>query len=286
MYVGVMEVPAAQHRWWGKLEFNPARVVDPDGHGVLPTEHCVDVLAAALDRAEELVRPACALGEARVKRLDVTRDFHGVSDVGSLLAGLRAVPRPWVKKTTLHSSRGRNAPETLDVEGGKAGQVRLYDKFTETDGAVPEGTLRWECEARAGWLKRYGDIVRVDDITVERVATLAENRWGWSGMGHEVMGNVEAVARVWAIEEVPLGPGGSLVPFTEAQRNSFLGWLLAASCGRDGTSSKATRAKYRRLARELGIVISPEMFDAENGGFTAQLDFDSGRELVRARSTA
>jgi hypothetical protein len=285
VYVGVLEVPNSAVRWWGKVEANPARMAEPSGHGLAPIELLRPCLADATQLARHLVEPGCLMGEAHLKRLDVARDFVGVLDIPALLVGLQAVPRPWAGRTGSFRNGSKNGTQTLDVGSG-AGRVRLYDKHAETKGAVSEGTLRWECEARAGWLKRYAQLATVADVNRERVEVLAQDRWEWSGMGHEVMGNAEAVARVWATKEVPLGAGGALVPFTEALRNSFLGWLLAASCGRDGTSSKATRAKYRRLARELGIVISPEMFEAEKAGFTLQLDFESGTQLVKAKSAA
>jgi hypothetical protein len=284
MYVGLKEVPDSPARWWGKLELNPSRVVDPDGYSLATIDQLGPILATAWSASAELLAPACSLDEAKVRRLDVARDFTGVFDIPSLLAGLQNVPRPWAGRTGVFRGGSTNGPETLDV-GGNSGHVKLYNKYAETRGGVPEGTLRWECEARKGWLGRYGEIATMADINRRSIELLAANRWEWSGMGHEVMGNPEAVARIWSTEWVPLGPGGDYVRFTEAQRCSFLGWLLAACYGRDGTSSKATKAKYRRLARELGIAIAPTTF-GEGAGFSARLDFESGRQVLRAQPVA
>jgi hypothetical protein len=269
VYVGakVLEFPDGTRRPFGKVELNPARVGDPEGVGLLPVSELRGRLAPVFELVTaEYVTPDCSLDEAGVRRLDVARDFSGVNDVPALLAGLANVHRPWSRKNNLYNDGTRNGAQTLLV-GSRAGSVRLYDKWAETCGRAPEGVLRWEVEGRAAWSSQYGSIEMLCDVDDSSVQTLAENRWRWSGMGSEVMTRNEVVARVRAAGLSP------------ALRRSFLGWLMETASGYDAAVSKEAAAKYRRLARDLGVTLGPE---ALAGALVGRLDWDEGTVVLRA----
>jgi len=262
-----LEMPNGDRPWWAKVEGNPSRVGDPEGHGLCPVEELRSRLAPVLELVtSEYVTPDCAPNDMRVKRLDVARDFGGVRDVPALLVGLARVHRPWSRKNNLYNDGTRHGAQTLMVGSG-AGIVRLYDKHAETCGVVGEGVLRWETEARGGWLGQYGSIERFGDINSETVDTLAINRWEWSSMGTEVSTRNEVVARVAASG------------LSTATQRAFLGWMWQTSCGFDATLSDTTAAKYRKLARTLGITLGPEALD---GAVVGRLDWEEGTVMLRA----
>jgi len=154
--------------------------------------------------------------------------------------------------------------------GSGAGVVRLYDKWAESDGAAPAGTLRWEAECRTGWTQNYGSIAKVSDLrSPERASALAENRWEWSAMG------VEVSARSRVIEKVQRS---GLSP---AKQRGFLGWLVMQSEGIASPMGFETSAEYSRLARQLGVSIGSDAAE-ETTGFVGRLDWETGREVLRA----
>jgi hypothetical protein len=271
VFVGVANIPATGEVW-GKVEFNPSRVVDPEGVGLAPVIELPTVARRVWKAAQELVTPGVGIGDARVKRLDVARDFD-VEQTGFFIRGLGPIPRPWARRSFVYNDPGRGLAETLFVGSG-AGGVRLYDKHREAPEKAPEGRLRWEVEARDRWCSNLAGIDRLSDVSADAVAALAANRWEWSGMGVEVA----AIERV-----VELVVVSGLSP---AKQRGFLGHLMLMSMGRAPKLSNDTAALYNRLIRRLGVVMGPGLFD--QGGdvirLGARLDWDSGREVVELRA--
>ena len=122
-------------------------------------------------------------------RLDVARDFVDVDSPTVTLEALVGMPRKWARTGVLHFDPKGLGTQTLSISSGTAGMTRLYDKWAETSGAVPPGTMRFEAECRKPWLKAYGKIKLLGDVTPERVERLARNRWEWSQMGVVTVGN-------------------------------------------------------------------------------------------------
>ncbi|MDQ3956681.1 MAG: hypothetical protein M3285_14180 [Actinomycetota bacterium] len=263
-FVGVSEVNGGET--WAKVEFNPSRVEDPDGVSLAPVEALAKVVPLVLRKASELVDVDQAVTDARVKRLDVARDFTDVERSDFYLRGLGPVRRPWARRNLVHFDPSRNGAQTLMVGSG-AGSVRLYDKHAESQGKAAPGTLRWEVEARGGWAKNYGGIRALEDLTRSNVEALAQNRWEWSAMGVEVSAADRVIEKVQRSELSP------------AKQRSFLGWLFLQSRGMASPLSKETAAGFNRLARELDVALGPQ--DADVLGFVGRLDFDSGREVLR-----
>lgn len=270
VFVGASFIGAVA-KWFGKVEFNPSRVLDPDGWAVVSVPEAVEVLGEVVDEAaRRMLSPAVpSIDQMKVKRVDLTRDFE--VDRGEFyLRGLGSVPRPWARQNFTHHDPKRGNAQTLMVGSG-AGYVRLYDKCAETDGRAPAGTLRWELEGKSAWASNYGGVKTVADLRQGiRVGQLAENRWRWSGMG------VEVAARSRMVEKVKRS---GLSP---AKQRGFIGWLTMMAEGEESPLGSQAAAEYRKLARTLGVTLGPDKLDESTGGFVGRLDFDSGREVLRA----
>jgi hypothetical protein len=208
------------------------------------------------------------LRDARVKRLDIAGDFQGVEEPTFYIRGLAPMKRPYARRQYVYNNPQRGNAETFWVGSG-AGGVRLYDKAQENP-AAPEGTVRWECECRSDWLERIAGIRVVEDLSDEKVALLAADRWEWSAMGREVSATDRVVEKVIRSELSP------------AKQRGFLGHCLMESRGVSAPMGKATAAAYRRLQRDLNVVLDARMFDGGRGaGFVGWLDYEAGKEIVR-----
>lgn len=251
---------------WGKVEVNPSKVV-----GTAPrpcsSRELGSVVRSCIDAAGSLVTSSASVDEMRVKRLDVARDFEGVSDPALYVRGLASAHRPWARRSFVYSDPQRNLAETLFVGSG-AGGCRLYDKHRESPETVPEGRVRWEAECRGAWLERYAGVRTVADVSDRAVVGLGWDRWRWSSMGAEVAAGEALIARVQA---------SALTP---AQQRAFLGWLLEEAFGAPGAAHRNTAGRYRRWARELGVAVSPALFRSEVA-ITGRLDYGDGSEVLR-----
>jgi hypothetical protein len=265
VFVGVSDVQG-QPVEWAKVEFNPSRIVDPDGHSLAMVEDLAPALDVALGLAEDRVRWSCKVGEMRVKRIDLARDFSGVERPAYTIRGLGPVRRPWARRNLVHFDPSRSGAQTLMVGSG-SGVVRLYDKWAETKGAAPEGTVRWEVEARDGWCNRYGEIRTMADVDDDGLERFAKDRWDWSAMGSEVSATERVVEQVMR----------SGLSYREQRQ--YLGHLMMMAAGVEVPAGTEAMAKWNRLTRKLGIVLGEETF-ASSGGFSSRLDWDSGSEVV------
>jgi hypothetical protein len=279
VFVGVASLPAGAEQMhlghpvthWAKLECNPARILEPDGHGLADPEDLASAVGLAMGVALRVVTPVRSdPREHSVKRVDVAKDFAGVEDPGPMIRALGGLHRPWSRRNLTHTDPLRNGAQTLMVGSG-AGVVRLYDKNAETKGEVAEGTLRWEAECRSDWAHKYGGVRLFGGLNAGTVAALAADRWEWSQMGAEVAGSTGRLVKL--VHESDL---------TMAERRSFLGFLIEQSAGVQTVTSKATLAKYRRVQRDLGIV-SPADF-ASMVEVVRRLDWETAKEVVSVRA--
>ncbi len=275
VFIGVQEMHDAHGKergevlTVGKVEMNPSKVHDPSSWQLAGVEAVAPAIAFAAEVAHEALDAEAPPDEWKVSRIDVARDFDGVANPSRLLRGLAPIHRPWAKRNLVHADPTKYGAQTLMVGSG-AGVVRAYDKCAETGGKAPEGTLRWEAEARKGWSAQYGGIATVADINPTSALALAWNRWNWSAMGV----TVSATSRV--VEKVARAEG-----LSEREKAQFIGWLfMAAADFHWEVGSKTTLAKYRRLQRELGVALSPDDLDGEGEGLVSHLDFATGREIV------
>jgi len=280
MFVGVTEIAG---QLWGKVEANPSRFADPSGYALLPLaqmEAAVKVMALT---ASLVVQPAIPVESWNVKRVDMARDFTGVGEPWFFVQGLLHVHRPHARKTYLYHDASKGNAQTLWAGSG-AGGCRLYDQHEAyADKGAPEGSLRWEVEARGGrdsWLDKVG-VTDVESL-VERNSglwALAERRWEWSGMGREIASVSAAIhaARTWVDPK-------SGKPLSNAKRRRLLGDMLEEALGVRTPSAKEAEAEYRRIKADLGYVMVPaleQLVDTDRG-IRGRLDWESGTALVAA----
>ncbi len=256
---------------FAKVEFNPARVADPGGHSLASVVDTFASFALALDAASRVVEfvDGDDLSSFRLKRLDVARDFHDVFAPSALIRGLAPIPRRWARKNLVHADPARHGAQTLLVGSG-AGEARLYDKFEETKGAVPPGTLRCEFESRSDWVSKYGGMSSLGDLDDGRLERLARDRWEWSAMGVEVK-SVNAVVEMVARSGL-----------SAREQCSFLGWLVTQSTDFGFVPSNKTLAKYRKVQRELNVAFGADFVSSI--GFSSRLDWDSGTVVTGVTS--
>jgi hypothetical protein len=212
--------------------------------------------------------------QASVKRLDVARDFDGVTAIPALLDGLQSVRRPGRIKSQRFADAVANRAETLRV-GPRSWSCTLYDKHAETKGLAAPGRLRFEARCRsellagARMVASVGrSVSRVGDITQERVDAICREQWAHVGFDREVNG---AGAFAERINRADLPP---------RVKRDLVGYLAARALGVDLSMSDNTERKYRRLSADLGLVL----LDADDLGFSARLDLDQGTQVVETQA--
>lgn len=148
--------------------------------------------------------------------------------------------------------------------------VRLYDQYEAyaEKGAVL-GSLRFEVEARKGWLRDRG-ITGVDGLAPAALEVLLGERWEWSRMGEAVSGTAGA-ARVFAAA-VQRGE------LTAGQARAFAGALLMESGGIGHGLEPRQARRYRAFLREHGI--SAVIEGVPEAHYVGRLDFATGTEVA------
>lgn len=271
--VGVSETA---HGWSGKVECNPSRFWNPAGcalvgpHAFLRYVPYVLSLMVASHGIESL-RP---FPEWRVKRLDLARDFRGVSQPGVIIDALRPLHRKYARKVDVFYDPQQGGAQTLSV-GTNSRMVRLYDQHAAyADKGAPEGSLRWEAQVRADFLKARG-VEQVRDLSVPALDHLASSSWEWSRCGTTVS-HAQSVAR----QVDGLVRTGELSP-AKAQR--LLGQMVAEATGMTWTSDRKTVAEYGRWKARLGCTPATDLLqELFNPGakVEARLDWTAGLEVV------
>lgn len=288
-FVGVAEMPSGEHV--GKVEWNPSRLVDPDGCSLATP----DQARLSMHQAEAWVRergvvPRHELARWRVKRLDVARDFAGVVSPSYFVRGLAQLKRAHARRSFVYNDPRSGNAETL-FAGSGAGGVRLYDQHEAyADRGAAEGSMRWECEARAGWLSRVG-ITKVNTVTDERLSELLRERWEWSRMGvvvESAVGVVDAVeAMVCRHERGARGKRScGCDGLSRPQADRMLGMLVREAYGLHRKMNDHTAADYNAFKRRLGLVMSPDDLpgllapEAAPVARRARLDLLAGAEVA------
>lgn len=276
VHVGATEVEGVTFL---RVDANPARLFDPSGHSLLPVDKLEAAAEVMWSVAASYAEPKCDPEDANVTRADVTRDFPlSFAPAAFYVRGLQNIHRPYARRVGVWSSAAHGNAETLHVGSG-AGMVRLYDQ--EAAYGV-QGGLRWECEARKGWLNKDGK-TRLRDLTGYRLEAIARNRWEWSRMGTRVDAAVSVVEAIEA--KVCRCPGrGCLAPegehLTRAKADRLLGQLVREAYG-VGTTARRTATRYEPIKRALGSVPSADLFaDGFRVEYAGRLDFDTGREVA------
>lgn len=249
---------------WGRIEWNPSRLVDACGFSLASVSAALETALAPWRVMTDLLAPASTMEHALVKRLDVARDFN-VTNAAPILGALLHVPRRWARTAVSWIDPRTGRVQSIRV-GGRSALVRLYDKQAESPSLVPTPLLRWEAQADHQWLRTYGGIKRLADLTEPAVGQLAANRWAWSRMGDPVTGLHGLVA------------AASKLGLSQSRECSFMGFLMLTSLGARPLLSGRTSKEYERLARTLGALPAPPW------DFTAavRLDWLAGSEVSHA----
>lgn len=249
---------------WAMFQFNPSRFVDPDGCGLAPIRSIPGCITAALTLAGRVVEIDSDVRSARVKRVDITRDFSAVDNMAPLIKGFVSHTGPNARFMT-HFLGANGVVQGLETGSRSGGRVLLYDKFIESRGMVPQGTLRYEAQCRA-WAHQAG-IECVRDLTEENLARLAWDRWHWAGFDSYVTGPPEMLELV------------NRSDFPESVKRKLKGNLLLEFHNELGHLAPATRSSYRKQLRKLGILPSGFM-EAERSGMIRSLNLVDGTAKV------
>jgi len=174
--ISFLEMPSGP---WGRLAFNPARWSDPEGCSFLETNELLPALSWGWDLVSELMTPMESVSEARLKRIDLGRDFT-VRHPDFFIRGLLNGPHGPAKEAVVWHDPDGSGALTLKL-GFKINYVRLYDEHVKRPHLAPYGTLRFEAQCGPKWLGR-GGMRRARDATPGRLQRLTMDRWKWSGM--------------------------------------------------------------------------------------------------------
>jgi hypothetical protein len=249
-----------------RVEFNPSRIVDPEGVSIATVEKGN---AALDDVLTEIGIGPLDPDDVNMTRLDVAKDFDGVRYGPQLIASIVQQP---------HDARWQVGGEVLpdgtwgSMWAGSDGQfAKLYDKGAESL-LAPPGRYRFEVRARGkakrGWLELH-EIVTAADVTRERAEALA--RWGFdhANLGTPVIVRDGIARRV-----------SNMANWSPAKKSSFLGDLCMLQEGLLARSTTRRRA-FRRECEEVGVVIARGIAGpTPEGRFVARLDYDTAREIA------
>lgn len=277
--VGVSETSRG---WTGKVECNPSRFFDPAGCSLVGPHAFLRFVPHALSLmvAAHGIEPLRPYPEWRVKRLDLARDFRGVSQPGVLIDALRPLKRKYARKVDVFYDPHQGGAQTLSV-GTNARMVRLYDQHAAyADKGAPAGSLRWEAQLRGDFLKATG-VEQVGDLSVPVLGYLATGSWEWSKCGTTVS-HARSVAR----QVDGLVQSGDLSP-AKAQR--LLGQMVAEATGMTWASDRKTVAEYGVWKERLGCTPATDLLQALFNGearVEARLDWQTGHEVLTEEDRA
>lgn len=265
VYVTVYERPQPKYcsrHYYCSVSFNAARLVDPEGILLCRVRQVPMIVEIVLQVVQHYVPlfPDMSAEDIRIKRLDVSCNFYGVTSPSRLLTGLQAVPRRGRRSPHMHS--GPSGAQTLTFMF-KAGSVTLYDKFEQSPFRAPPGTVRFEVRARGDWLKKH-ELDRLHLLTVENVRSLFWDRARWFGLETEIMTSTTACERIAFADDIG--------PTVKVNLQKF---IFRSLHGEGVGVSTVTANKYRRILRDMGI--APYMEALADRSIT-QLDVKSKSE--------
>ncbi len=271
VYVRLTEHPV----WQARVEFNPARLVDPEGAGlcsamllqpVVGRVLSSDALRPLAPHKDLLTRDGEVLPELSdevvaglpLKRLDVSLDLV-VEDTGVWMHRLLTVPAKHMKSS--RKPAGSVGNQGTVYVGNQREFFRIYDKNRESKGVAPAGTLRVELQMRREWLKAH-DLLTLGQATPERLAGAFVSKWGRANF------------------DTPLNLGStsdtifSACPPLLAQR--LLGVVVRAAEGKDPRLTDSQRKTYQKDLDRLGIVLGEPL--KATGAAVKWLDVSTGHE--------
>jgi hypothetical protein len=252
------------------IDFNPSRMVHSGSTELATLDEALEVSREVWETTCNHVEPAVDFEEARVTRLDLSRDFHGALDPAMLIKGMSLIHRPHGGDPVVRYDGRTHQAKSLSV-GSKTRRVIVYDKASQSGRAAAK-TLRWELQARSTLLRKF-DIKSAGDLTPDRVQRLFETQWRWSQMETPVTSTSELFDFIIR----------SGVP--ERQRAGITWSILQVQHG-----VKVSDYNQRQLAkfvREHGLAIELGVPLTEVGPtITERLDWESGKVVTTMGSGA
>jgi hypothetical protein len=263
------------------VAFNPSRAIKPKSAYLLPPGALKAVINSLLDELQDALYPTFDEVNVRddvftrhalwhedicIHRLDAARNFY-VDDAPAVKKAL-VNARPKYGKVN-HLYWDRDGGWTLQNSTKKVGHDRIYDKYAELDGLIPdegmkvkEGTFRFEAQLHKDRLKKFG-LKTLADVSDERVWNALKTRWERCMWDVQVP---EPGTALKAVQGLPM-----------AKKEGLLGYLYLASQGATGDMTKEHIRERNRQAKCLNL--QPGMDLYELGVPTRQLDLYCG-ELV------
>lgn len=238
-----------------------------------------DTIHALYEEASSWVDWHDPLGEVRIIRLDSVRDFQGVTDVSSVLEGLRHMRLPYNPLTSGWDEELGKTNSLRRYPQSRTWVARLYDKHLERSSnpslqremraevlAASLGVLRYELLARSSVMKRHG-LVKVSDLSQIAVRNINLHYFKRSGFDREIGGG-------WKVKEVVLQAiaDGNGKPVAQAVQ-----MLLWDSLGLPPAQSPRTQHTLKKLVRRYGLE-SGDLF--MNRDDSLRLDYETA-SLVR-----
>lgn len=232
--------------YWASVEFNPSRVIDPDGITICPVDRFREAVDLVLDRADELMTALEPRDLFNVTTLHVTRDFSGVESFAPYVPNFVLTRSRYAKASEIRLDPASGRPETVYHGTETAGRVAIYDKTTES-AVAPAGRVRWELQARCdGWLDKT-PMTTLAGVTLDNVAPFASYYWDWSGAGTPVVGDDYLIRAVAQLIDDKTGK-----PWTRARQERLLGFLYKLSRGEGERLPPDLACKYRKAIAVVG----------------------------------
>lgn len=187
-------------------------------------------------------------GSAGVRRLDLAVDVEGDGQEGTaLLAGVAAVEPPGRLRSVVHRSATGNRVETISWQGGRGKVSRVYDKGVEQLTHSPGERVRFEDQ------RRYPAGARplVEDLSAGYARAMFRMRFGAL---QKATKGVVVTSQAHAIQVVQELVDEGTLSATEAVK--VIGYLVIEQSGVDVNLSRSTEWRFRKMAREAGVVMT------------------------------
>lgn len=243
-----------------RVEFNPSYATSLSAESPCAFEDLGKVVDAVWAEVSKRAPVSSLPGDARVTRLDLSRDFADVDHARSILEGLRNIPRG----RRLKSAAFTNTPAVMWTPNGLTlggrERVTLYDRHAKNP-AVPRGVLRFEARLRSRWLDQAG-IRTLTGVSREASVAFLHSKWEWSRFGSPVVSETRFVDAV------------DRMPWSEGEKAAFFWSETKRLRGLPLAESPRTGAVRRRQRATLGT--SAPLYDAAS----VRLDFGIGTEVV------
>ena len=234
-------------------------------------------------RAKDFVEWAVDVGDLRITRLDLVRDFDAVIHLDWLLRGLARIQVPRTGNPSVYSDSGHGGALTLTRGVRGRWRVSIYDKHAQVSylarrEAEPvrsawlreladenRARVRYEVQLRSPILREQG-VHTMSDLDERILLDLLENYFHRAQFGTPVGGAPHVVA-VMAGLTACVDPNYKFF-------GSVIGMLMAeATRFPQPTKSPTTLARYRKLAKEWGLSAADM---AGVAGPPVALDFERG----------